>query len=500
MRIAPLEKLNRKTALQVLLVAVDWAVIFFALVCAQWLRFSTGWFGSTSRLSHQNLLLIFFVSGAWLLIFAGYGLYRERNYFPIMDHLFRVLKAVVIGTLLLLTLVFVLKAHAHLQSRLFIGFGFLTSLAFTLLWRGLIFSKLIYPLFGGKGAGRRALIVGTGERGRQLAKHITEYSSLGLDVIGFIQDHPESATEISSTSTSAAAVSSMRILGSTDDIAAVVKKYDVGEIFLGVPSLTHGELINLIDTCKATRLPVTLTSELLDVVSQHSPVGKIDGVPTVTIQPRGFSEVNLVFKRFIDLLIGTAGLILALPVLAVSAVLIKLDSSGPIFFRQQRLGRRGRPFTIYKLRTMVSRQNDDIHRKYLREFIANNRNAGNAQNGDQVFKLDNDPRVTRVGKYLRRLSIDELPQLINVIRGEMSLVGPRPPLPYEAELYKEWHNKRLQVKPGITGLWQVTARSAVSFDDMVMLDLYYVEHWSLLFDLQLMLKTIPAAFSGKGAL
>ena len=485
-----MNKMNHRTARQILLVLIDWAVIFCALVFAQWLRFGTGLFGPISRLSGWNVLLILLVSGAWLLIFAVYGLYRERNFFPIMEQLFRVLKSVVIGTVLLLSLVFILKAHAHLQSRLFIGFGFLISLGFCLLWRGLIFSKLICPLFGESWGGRKALIVGTGDRGRQLARHITECPSLGLDVVGFIEK----------TSGAAAGIPDMKVLGCTEDIAEVAKRYDVGEIFLGVPSLTHGELISLIDTCKATRLPVTLTSELLDVVCQHSPSQKIDGVPAVTIQPKGFSEVSLVIKRGIDLLIGTLGLILSAPILAISAVLIRLDSPGPILFRQRRLGRYGRPFTIYKLRTMEDHQDDDIHRQYSKEFIANNRTAGQAGNGDLLFKLDNDPRITRVGRILRKLSIDELPQLINVIRGEMSLVGPRPPLPYEAELYKDWHNKRLQVKPGITGLWQVTARSTVGFDDMVMLDLYYVEHWSLLYDFQLMLKTIPAAFSGKGAL
>jgi exopolysaccharide biosynthesis polyprenyl glycosylphosphotransferase len=483
-------QINLKTARQIMLVLVDWAVIFCALVFAQWLRFGTGLFGPPSPLSGRNILLILLVSGMWLLIFSAYGLYRERSFFPVMEQLFRVLKAVVVGTVLLLSLVFILKAHAHLQSRLFIGFGFLISLGFCFLWRGLIFSKLIYPFLGGSWAGRRALIVGTGDRGRQLARHITSCPSLGLDVVGFIEN-PSGA---------AAGLADMKVLGCTEDIAEVVRKYDIGEIFLGAPSLTHGELISLIDACKATQLPVTLTSELLDVVCQHSPSGKIDGVPTVTIQPKGFPELRLALKRSIDLLIGAAGLLLAAPVLAISAVLIKVDSPGPILFRQRRLGRRGRPFTIYKLRTMEDRPDDGIHRQYSREFIANNRTAGKAQNGDLLFKLDNDPRITRVGKFLRKLSIDELPQLINVIRGEMSLVGPRPPLPYEAELYKDWHNKRLQVKPGITGLWQVTARSAVGFDDMVMLDLYYVEHWSLLFDFQLMLKTIPAAFSGKGAL
>jgi lipopolysaccharide/colanic/teichoic acid biosynthesis glycosyltransferase len=149
---------------------------------------------------------------------------------------------------------------------------------------------------------------------------------------------------------------------------------------------------------------------------------------------------------------------------------------------------------------MINGNGDNLHRQYLKDFIANNKTAGKSEDGEKLFKLENDPRITRVGKFLRRLSLDELPQLINVIRGEMSLVGPRPPLSYEAELYQDWHTKRLQVKPGITGLWQVSARSAVEFNDMVMLDLYYVEHWSLLFDFRLMLKTIPAAFSGKGAL
>ena len=474
-----------------LLAMVDLVTIYTSLLFAQWLRFDSGIFGPSSGLSARNASFLLALSVTWLLIFAAYGLYKERNFFPVLDQLFRVLKAVAAGTFLLLVLVFVLKADSRLQSRLFICFGFLASLGSLFIWRGLLFSKLICRLVGQYAIGKKALIVGAGERGRHLARHITECPSLGLDVVGFIDD---------GSALQKANAGDLAILGTTSDIAEVVQRYDVGEIFLGIPSLSHAELLTLIDKCKATQLPVTLTSELLTVVSQHSSLGKIDGIPAITIQPNKFSEVGLVIKRGIDLTLSCLGMFFALPVMAIAGIMIKMSSPGPVFYKQNRLGKNGRHFTLYKLRTMINDKGDNIHRQYLKDFIANNKTAGKSEDGEKLFKLENDPRITRVGKFLRRLSLDELPQLINVIRGEMSLVGPRPPLSYEAELYQDWHTKRLQVKPGITGLWQVSARSTVEFDDMVMLDLYYVEHWSLLFDFQLMLKTIPAAFSGKGAL
>jgi exopolysaccharide biosynthesis polyprenyl glycosylphosphotransferase len=474
-----------------LLVVADFAIIYLALLLAQWFRFGSGLFGVTSVLSTGNAIFLLAISASWLAALAAYGLYQERNFFPVLEQLFRVLKAVVVGTIVLLVMVFLLKANARLQSRLFIGFGFLASLGFLFVWRGLLFSKLICRLLGQWGIGRKALIVGAGERGCHLAQYIAERPSLGLDVVGFIDDK----MALKDTK-----VSDLAVLGTTSDIAEVVQKFDVGEIFLGIPSLSHAELLTLIDKCKATQLPVTLTSELLDVVSQHSPLGKIDGIPAITIQPNRFSEVGQIVKRCIDLAFSGLVLLLTAPMLVLAGVLIKLSSPGPVFFKQTRLGRGGRPFTMYKLRTMVRDQDDDIHRQYLKDFISTNTTIGKNEKGENQFKMGNDPRVTKVGKFLRRLSLDELPQLINVIRGEMSLVGPRPPISYEVELYKDWHTKRLQVKPGITGLWQVAARSAVGFDDMVMLDLYYIEHWSLLFDFQLLLKTIPAVFSGKGAL
>lgn len=485
------ENYEKRSTLTTLLAVADFVTIFSSFLFAQWLRFGSGLFGEAAGLRGQNVFFLLVISAGWLVLFVIFGLYRERNFFPVMDQLFRLFKAVVAGTIFLLVLTFLLKAHSHLQSRLFVGFSFLASLGFLFLWRGFLFSKLVCGLLGKRGVGRRALIVGAGKRGCHLARYITECPSLGLDIVGFVDDKLALPGD---------KVGNLTVLGTTSDITEVVQKYDVGEIFLGIPSLSYSELLTLIDKCKATQLPLTLTSELLNVVSQYSSVGKINGIPAVTIQPNRFLEVGQFIKRVMDLILSSMGLLITSPVLALSGVLIKASSPGPVFFKQTRLGKNGHPFTIYKLRTMVNDQGDDIHRRYLKDFISNGQTAGENKQGEKLFKLADDPRITRVGKFLRRLSLDEIPQLINVIRGEMSLVGPRPPLPYEVKLYEDWHTKRLQVKPGITGLWQVSARSAVGFDDMVMLDLYYVEHWSLLFDLQLLLKTIPVAISGKGAL
>ncbi len=184
------------------------------------------------------------------------------------------------------------------------------------------------------------------------------------------------------------------------------------------------------------------------------------------------------FGRFFALIVG----------------LIRRGSRGPAVFRQERAGLEGRPFVFYKFRTMTHRNDDSIHRAYSEKLI----NGWAAKDGSRSFKMKDDPRVTRFGRFLRKSSLDELPQLFNVLRGDMSLVGPRPPIEYEIEHYQEWHKQRLEAKPGITGLWQVSGRSQVPFDEMVMLDIHYTENWSLLLDLKILLKTIPVVIFGVG--
>jgi lipopolysaccharide/colanic/teichoic acid biosynthesis glycosyltransferase len=205
-------------------------------------------------------------------------------------------------------------------------------------------------------------------------------------------------------------------------------------------------------------------------------------------------------KRTIDVLGSALGLLLLSPVLVVIALAIKLSSPGPILFRQKRIGRYGVPFTCLKFRSMHTGNDPRIHMEYVKRLIGGNVSPDAAETNGGVYKITVDPRLTRVGRFLRKASLDELPQFINVLRGDMSMVGPRPPIPYELEAYDVWHRRRLlEVRPGITGLWQVSGRSRIPFDDMVRLDLRYAKTWSLWFDFQILLRTPRAVFSGEGA-
>jgi len=212
------------------------------------------------------------------------------------------------------------------------------------------------------------------------------------------------------------------------------------------------------------------------------------------------NRLNLATKRLIDVLGSLLLLALLSPALLIIAAAVKLTSRGPVLFRQKRIGEHGTPFTFLKFRSMFMNNNASEHQEYVRQLIAGQAQKKTASGGAAVFKLTNDPRITPVGRFLRRSSLDELPQLINVLRGEMSLVGPRPPVPYEVEAYALWHRRRLlEAKPGITGLWQVHGRSRVAFDDMVRLDLRYARDCSPLLDLKILLQTPKAVMSGDGA-
>ena len=242
---------------------------------------------------------------------------------------------------------------------------------------------------------------------------------------------------------------------------------------------------------KAVRLEgveVRVTATLPDVLSSRLSVQPFGGITALSLHPARLSGSQVIGKRAFDLLVAGVGLVLASPIIAIMAVAVKLSSPGPILYRSTRVGQRGRPFTMLKFRTM--RLGADLEVEQLRE---------QHEVTNLMFKLKDDPRVTRVGKLLRRISFDEIPQLINVVRGEMSLVGPRPPLPEEVTRYVDWQFDRLEVPPGITGLWQVSGRSDLSFDDCVRLDLFYIENWSLAYDLYILAKTLPVLLSPRGA-
>jgi lipopolysaccharide/colanic/teichoic acid biosynthesis glycosyltransferase len=211
------------------------------------------------------------------------------------------------------------------------------------------------------------------------------------------------------------------------------------------------------------------------------------------------SRLQRFVKRSLDILISISVIVLGFPFFLAISIFIKLTSKGPVFFKQERIGENGEPFVLLKLRTMRIDADDSHHKEFCEQFIKGNLEEEEVSNGDaSVYKIVDDPRITGIGKFLRKSSLDELPQFINILKGEMTLVGPRPPLKYEYKHYDNWHKLRLKVRPGLTGLWQVSGRSSVSFQEMVMLDLYYIENWSLMMDIRIVLNTIPVMLKGSG--
>lgn len=213
----------------------------------------------------------------------------------------------------------------------------------------------------------------------------------------------------------------------------------------------------------------------------------------------GRSLIQFAVKRFLDIIISVAVLIISIPFILAIAVIIKCTSRGPVLFRQERIGKNGKPFIFLKLRTMRAGSSDREHRQFCRDFIKGSLSVSPESDKQKAYKIVDDPRVTGVGRFLRKSSLDELPQFINILKGDMTLVGPRPSLKYEYKYYDDWHKKRVRVKPGLTGLWQVSGRSNVTFQEMINLDLYYIENWSLILDIKIILRTIPVVLFGKGA-
>jgi undecaprenyl-phosphate galactose phosphotransferase len=256
-------------------------------------------------------------------------------------------------------------------------------------------------------------------------------------------------------------------------------------------NVSYERLLNIIDTCKKSHVNVRITSELFDIIAQKVATEKYDEYPVVDVTQRINGKVNLLFKRVFDIVLASLGLIILSPLFLTIALAVKLTSAGPIFFYQERVGRDGRPFKFFKFRSMfVNNGEDEARKSMMLNFINDNGNNGK--------KIINKSRVTSIGKIIRKTSLDELPQLFNVIRGDMSLVGPRPCLPYEYENYTDWQKRRVEVLPGCTGIWQVAGRSSVSFKDSIVLDLYYINNMSPWLDLQILFKTIPVMLFARG--
>jgi exopolysaccharide biosynthesis polyprenyl glycosylphosphotransferase len=278
-------------------------------------------------------------------------------------------------------------------------------------------------------------------------------------------------------------------LGTTDRVGELVKRHRVDEVIIAPEGRWESTTSEVVARCREHVVEFRLVPNLVQFSQDRASLGEIAGIPLIGISDASIRGWNALIKRIADIIVSATVLIFAAIPMLLIAFVIRRDSPGPVLFRQIRVGKDGKPFTMLKFRCMV----EDA--ELLREALVEASGAADAR----LFKMRDDPRLTRVGRGLRRMSLDELPQFINVLRGDMSLVGPRPSLAEEVMGYEDWHLQRLLVKPGLTGLWQINGRSTLTFDEMVRLDLYYAENWSVWLDMKIWLRTIPAVLEGRGA-
>ena len=325
---------------------------------------------------------------------------------------------------------------------------------------------------------RRVIVIGATSTGMMVMQNVAARLSRGYKLLGFVGENHLSPQRFGRFAR----------LGTVAEIDRVLVEHQVDECIVALPSASHAHVADIFQHCERAGVAVKLVPDLFDLRLSRVSVDEVAGIPLIDVRSEYSGTSHRLVKRVVDVIGSTAALVLAAPIMAAIAIAIRLESPGPILFRQERLGRDRKPFTIFKFRSMRV----DAERQ-LALFLEQNEASG------PIFKMRRDPRVTRVGRVLRMLSLDELPQLYNVARGEMSLVGPRPPLAHEVERYEDWHRRRLEVIPGITCLWGVSGRSKLDFDEMAMLDIYYIDNWSLGLDLRILMRTAFALMRPSGA-
>src|SRR5712664_3889908 len=395
-------------------------------------------------------------------------LYRTSREIRALEESFKVAKAVGFATVLLVLFIFV-SGNKEI-SRMVVASAGVESIGTLAGWR---YARRLYVLKRARrGEGvSRALIVGAGRLGQTLALWLENNRQLGYSVCGFLDPHPNGDA---------------RVLGSIHDLKKIVIEQFVDQLFVTLPA--DREVVKEIWLeARRLRLNLNVVPDIYDGLGWHAPIRSIGGFPVIELHGQPIPAFGLAVKRVIDVVAASVGLTLAAPLLAFAALWIRLDSHGPVTYSALRVGKKGKKFRCYKLRTMV--KDADAHKEKLRKV--------NERNGP-FFKMENDPRITRCGRMLRKYSIDEVPQLVNVLRGDMSLVGPRPHPLDDYERYTFEHLRRLDVKPGLTGLWQIKARRDPSFEAAMTLDLEYIENWSLRMDIGILLNTIPAVLRGEG--
>lgn len=412
----------------------------------------------------------------WVLVTRLYGLYSQddqRTNHTTTDEVANVFNMVTVCTWLFFAVSWVSGAAHPAVPKLL------------LFW---LFAAALVPLARttGRWAARRSqaflqntVIVGAGDVGQTIAEKLRRHPEYGVNVVGFVDREPKEQRE---------SLGDLTILGPPNDLESIVRTHDVERVIIAFSRVSHEEVLSLIRSLKDAFVQVDIVSRYYELVGPSTGISTVEGIPVLCLPPRALGSSAKLMKRALDIVLSLVALALLMPVFLVVMLAIFLDSRGPILFRQPRIGAGGKTFEIFKFRTMIPEAEE------LKDAVAHM--SLHADGDDRMFKIADDPRVTRLGHVLRKASIDELPQLLNVLRGEMSLVGPRPLIPSEDVRVEDWGRERLSLRPGMTGLWQVLGRSEIPFEEMVRLDYLYVTNWSLWQDLRLMCGTVPAMLKG----
>jgi exopolysaccharide biosynthesis polyprenyl glycosylphosphotransferase len=459
---------RRSWLLRRALMLADLLGIAFAFIVASYFTDATG----TTLGTPAEAALVALSLPVWILLMKLHGLYDRdgaRADHSTVDEVTKVFQVLTIGSWVFFVIVQASDAFVLPLDRLVIFWlaGIVAVTAFRVATRAACRRSVAYI--------QNAVIVGTGPVGRLVARKLLGHPEYGINLVGFVDGSPVSDS---------GSLGGLPVLGSPEELHDLVAALDIERVIVAFTPDSHEHTLDVVRTVRDLDIQVDIVPRLFEVVGTNSSVHMLEGIPLVGLPPLSLSASARLLKRSLDVVGAALGLLLLAPVFFVLALAIKLDSRGPVFFRQVRRGEFGRTFRIFKFRTMV----DDAEDRKA-EVAHLNMHEGE---DSRMFKIPSDPRTTRAGAFLRRWSLDELPQLINVLRGEMSLVGPRPLILEEDRHVERWARKRLELKPGMTGLWQVLGRSDIPFEDMTKLDYLYVTSWSLKEDIRLILLTIPA--------
>jgi exopolysaccharide biosynthesis polyprenyl glycosylphosphotransferase len=432
----------------------------------------SGWPGVWQVVPSPALLITSY-SLLWVALLAMQGVYQSRSHWTLRGETLGVLRAALMFGLITFAALFLLQVDEVSRA---VALAVLPIQAAVTIGARYVIRTFLHALRRRGRNLRQVLIVGTGPSALAFATRLEEHWELGFVVAGLVGDEPVPDG------------TAWPVLGTVDDLPSILHRDVVDEVAICLPASDRSRVEAVAGLCFDQGKTIRLPLEIPAVALSSGRVEDLDGTPVVSIVSGPDRDLGLAAKRLVDVAGATVGLILLAPLFAVVAILIRRSDGGSVLFRQPRAGLNGRPFEIVKFRTMT--MDADAQRAELRAF--------NEIEGNASFKMTNDPRITKLGRFLRKTSIDELPQLWNVLRGEMSLVGPRPHPFDDVAGYDDWHRRRLSMKPGITGLWQIGGRTETSFDRWVEKDLEYIDRWSLWLDFRVIAETIPALLRTEG--